>query len=259
MAGNVSRLLYTLRVFVILAWSFSVFLFWMLIRLQVLAWLAIFPEWFTRIAVVLASSTGVMILVCLLVGGSSWLLWHRFSVRQAASFAVLIPIVLLAGSMMLGRIDMQGTEEYAIAPARRGDVQNTREQLLIKMAQYGLPNELNALIRVGTNVNARDPEGCSALYWNTELVIVKSLLQAGAKPDGESLLQAVVWGRTDTVKLFFEATSDDGKALVAEVGSRALQANTGIISSGEQNRGEIAQMLIDRGAKPTQIQKFKRS
>jgi uncharacterized protein len=250
MSRRASKLLYTLRVFVALVWSCSAFLFWMLIRFQVLAWLAILPEWLARIAVLLASSTGIMILVCLLAGGSSLLLWHRFSAKQAASFAVLMPILLLAGSMTLGRIDMQGTEEYALAPARQGNVQSTREQLLIKMAQYGLPNELEALIRVGTNINARDPKGHSALYWNTELEIVKPLLQAGAKPDGESLFQAVLWGKTDTVKLLFKATSDDGKALVAEVGSQALQANTGVISSGEQNRDEIAQMLSDRGAKP---------
>jgi uncharacterized protein len=254
MSETVGRLLYSLRVFVFLVWSFSAFLFWMLFRLRVLAWLAILPEWLARIAVVLASNIGIMILLCLLVGGSSFFIWQRLSVRQAASLAVLMPILLLIGSVMFGRIDMQGTEEYAIAPARRGDVQNTRGQLLIKMAQYDLPHELGALIRAGTNVNSRDPKGYSALYWTRETEIVKPLLQAGAKPDGASLLQAVFWGRTDIVKLLFEATSDNGKALVAEVGSQALQQTTGVVASGEQNRGEISRMLIDRGAKPISSQ-----
>jgi uncharacterized protein len=46
------------------------------------------------------------------------------------------------------------------------------------------------------------------------------------------------------------ATSDDGKALVAEVGDEALKATTGVVTSGEQDRAQIIQLLVDRGAKP---------
>jgi hypothetical protein len=61
-------------------------------------------------------------------------------------------MLLAVGSLLCGRIDMQGTEAYVLEPARRGDVRQSREQLLIKMVQSGLTAELQALIQVGTDV-----------------------------------------------------------------------------------------------------------
>jgi hypothetical protein len=245
-----SRRLYSLRLLVILAWSFSALWFWILMRLRLLAWLAVLPEWFAKVAIILTGNIGIMVLGCMLLGVSSLLLWRWFPVKLSASLAVLIPILLLVGSILYGRIDTQGTEQYVTDPAQRGAVQNTREQLLIHMARYQLPNELRALIRVGTNVNAHDPKGRSALSWASEPEMVKLLLQAGAKPDGKALLEAAFWGRLDTMKLLFEATPDDGKALVAEVGDQALRDATNVRSSGEQDREQIVQMLLFRGAKP---------
>jgi uncharacterized protein len=246
----VSRLLYTLRFLVILAWSFSALWFWLLMRLRVLAWLAVLPDGFARVAIMLAGNIGVMILGCLLLGTSSLLLWRRFPVKLSASIAGLMPILLLVGGILWGRIDTQGTEQYVTDPARRGALQNTREQLLIHMTRYQLPDESRALIRVGTSANAHDPKGRSALYWAREPDMVKLLLQAGAKPDGKALVEAAFWGRLDIIKLMFEATPDDGKALVAEVGDQALEVATSTRSSGEQDREKIAQMLLARGAKP---------
>ena len=219
-------------------------------RLRVLTWLAVLPEWFAKVAIILAGNIGIMVLGCMLVGASSLLLWRWSPVKLSASLAVLIPILLLVGSIAYGRIDTQGTEKYATAPAQRGDVRSTREQLLIHMTRYQLPNELQALIRVGTDVNAHDPEGRSALYWAREPEMVKLLLLAGAKPNGKALVEAAFWGRLDTIKLLFEATPDDGKALVAEVGDQALRNATNVRSSGEQDREQIVQMLLTRGAKP---------
>ena len=244
-----SRLLYGLRFLVILAWSFSALWLWLLMRLRVLAWLAVLPELFAKVAIMLACNIGVMVLGCMLLGASSLLLWRWFPVKLSASLAVLIPILLLVGSIVYGRIDMQGTEQYVTDLSQRGALQSTREQLLIKMAQYHLPNELRALIRVGTNVNAHDPKGLSALYWSREPDIVKLLLQAGAKPDGKALVEAAFWGSLDTIKLLFEATPDDGKALVAEVGDQALEANKTHTSASAEDRAQIAQMLTARGAK----------
>jgi uncharacterized protein len=52
------------------------------------------------------------------------------------------------------------------------------------------------------------------------------------------------------MKLLFAATPDDGKALVAAVGDRALQNAATVRASGEQDRSQIIQLLIERGAKP---------
>ena len=248
--SKASSLLYSLRFLVIPVWGIFLLLFWVLIRLRLLAWLAIFPEGIARIAIMLASHTGMIVFICVGMGASSILLWRWLPTKQATSVAVLVPMLLAIGSMSLGRIDMQGTESYVLDPAQRGNVQNSREQLVIKMAQYGLSTELRSLVQAGTDVNAHDPEGHSALYWAREPELVKPLLQAGAKPDGKALLEAAFWGRTDTMKLLLEATPDNGKALVAEVGDQALQNAMATRVSGEQDRDQIVQMLLARGAKP---------
>jgi hypothetical protein len=247
--STTSRLVYGFRFLVIPVWSVAALVFWVLIRLRILAWLAVLPEGLASVAISLVSQPGMIVLVCAVVGGSSLLLWRYLSAKQAASFAILIPMLLLIGSASFGRIDMQGTESHVLDPSRRGDVQTTREQLVIKMVQSGSISELQALIQAGANVNVRNPNGQSALYWAREPEQVKPMLQAGAQPDEESLLQAAFWGRLDTMKLLLAATPDDGKALVAKVGNQALKEATSTRASGEQDRSQIAQLLIDRGAK----------
>jgi uncharacterized protein len=50
-------------------------------------------------------------------------------------------------------------------------------------------------------------------------------------------------------ELMFEATPDDGKTLVAEGGNEALDANRVNTRTSAEDRAQIAQMLIARGAK----------
>ena len=189
-----SRLLYSLRFLVVLVWGFSGFWFWLLMRIRILAWLAVLPDGIARVTIMVASNTGIMVLGCMLLGATSLLLWRHLPVKLSASLAILIPVLLLVGSIEWGRIDSYGTEQYVTNPAQQGDLQTTREQLLIQMARYQLPDELRSLIRVGTNADARDPEGRSALYWSNDPEIAAMVLQAGAKPDGKALIEAASWG-----------------------------------------------------------------
>ena len=46
----------------------------------------------------------------------------------------------------------------------------------------------------------------------------------------------------------FGATSDDGKALIAELGNDALQANNVRTRTSDADRAQITQLLIARGA-----------
>ncbi len=248
---QISRgLRYALRILVGLIWIFSAFCFFLLTRTRWLIWFAVLPDWLARISISFLASPGFIILSCVLVGLSSLLLWHRLSNKFATIFAILIPFLLFVGSVLYGDIDTQGTQRYVTDAAQRGDVRSTREQMLIR---GGSLNELKALIQVGTNVNVRDPEGRSVLYWagwaGVEPEKIKLLLQAGAKPDGRALENAAFWGNLDAIKLMFEATPDDGKALVAEVGNQALEANKTHTSASAEDRAQIARMLIARGAK----------
>ncbi|MGB3615525.1 MAG: hypothetical protein WBA10_17155, partial [Elainellaceae cyanobacterium] len=52
-----------------------------------------------------------------------------------------------------------------MAAAQAGDVRSTREQLLIQIGLNGTLNYTKKLIQLGTDVDAHDPEGRSALYW----------------------------------------------------------------------------------------------
>ncbi|WP_373546743.1 ankyrin repeat domain-containing protein [Chamaesiphon sp.] len=250
MSQRTSRRIYSLRFLVVLAWSFAAFCFWLAIHLRALAWVAVLPDLVARVAIVPAWHTRIIVVGCMLVGASSLLLWRWLPVKLSASLAVLIPVLFLVAGLAYGRVETQVTEEYVNAPARRGDLPNTREQLAIQMAEYRLPNELQALIRVGTNINVRDPKGYSVLFRATRAPdLVKLVLQAGVKPDAEALVEAAFWGNSDTFKLLFEATPDDGKALVAAVGDRALFTAIHSRESGEQGREQIVQMLQARGAK----------
>ena len=252
--SQTSKTVYALRFTVIPIWSISAIVFWLFIRIRVLVWLAVLPEGLARVAIALASQTGLMLFVAAAVGGSSLLLWRWLPAKQAAGVIVLIPVLLWIGSLSWGWIDTQGTDPYVLAPAQWGDVRSTREQLLIKMAQYGENTELQTLIQVGTNANGHNPNNQSALYWARDPESIKLLLQAGAKPDAGSLLEAAFWGRLDAMKLLFAATPDDGKALVAEVGDQALHNTTSVVASGEQDRSQIIQLLKARGAKLTPAQ-----
>ncbi|MBD2090190.1 hypothetical protein H6F67_10030 [Microcoleus sp. FACHB-1515] len=248
--SQTSRLVYALRFLVIPVWSISAFVLWLGIRILLLAWLAMLPKAIASVAIVLVSHVGIVVLICAAIGGSSLLLWQWLPTKLAAAVAVLLPVLLWMSTFTWGRIDTQGTDAYVLAPAQRADVQTTREQLVIKTAQYQMNWELQALIKLGTDVNARNPNGQSALYWARDPQQVKPLLQAGAIPDADSLLQAAFWGRVDTMKLLFAATGDDGEALVAQVGDQALEYATNVTASGEQDRTQIVQLLVARGAKP---------
>ena len=83
-------------------------------------------------------------------------------------------------------------------------------------------------------------------------ILVPILLFCGTgKPDTIALRHAIAWGRLDAIKLMFGATSDDGKALIAELGNDALQANNVCTLTSDADRAQITQLLIARGAKST--------
>ncbi|MES1026457.1 hypothetical protein ABN584_26510 [Gloeocapsa sp. BRSZ] len=126
--------------------------FWLCNRIVLLAWLAVLPNAIARAAIALVSSMGISVLICAIVGGSSLLLWQWLPTKLAAVIAVLLPVLLWMGTLTWGRLDTQGTDAYVLAPAQCADVQATREQLVIKTAQYAMNRELQSLIDLGTDV-----------------------------------------------------------------------------------------------------------
>jgi uncharacterized protein len=243
------------KILVALIWMAAGSFFFFMTRVQLLlSGLAVLPDGLATIGISLVGHPGFLILGGMLVGLSSRLLWGHRSRKWAIVFAILMPILLCFGGILYVASDSQGTQRYVTAAAQRGDLRGTREQLLIQSGLNGSIQRTQTLIQRGTNVNARDPEGKSALFWASTggdgaSEHVKLLLQAGAKPDGPALQNAAFWGQLETIKLMFGATADDGKALVAASGNAALEANRAHTHASDADRAEIARMLIDRGAK----------
>jgi hypothetical protein len=114
---------------------------------------------------------------------------------------------------------------------------------------YQLSAEFEALLRVGVDINAQDPWKRSALYWAARNgAWVEKLLQAGAKPDENALVQAALWGRVDSTEALLAAVAVDRQTFTREVLQIALRNARCVRSSGEQDRERLAQLLIERGA-----------
>ena len=245
------RLRHIPKILVALIWSFAGFCFISTINPLLIYGLALLPDRFAQVSIDGVMSPGGMILGGMLFGLSSLLLWRRSSNSLVTiSIAILVPMLLLCGTFLYAIGDTQGVLRHITQAAQSGNLKSTREQLLI---QSRTPSQSKALIRLGVNANARDPDGHSALYsasWEgRDPEIVRLLLKAGAKPDAIALRHAIAWGRLDAIKLMFGATSDDGKALIAELGNDALKTNNVRTRTSDADRAQIAQLLIARGAK----------
>ncbi len=248
------RLRHTPKILVALTWILPGYFFCLMTRVGLLlTWLAVLPDWLAQTAISFVATPGFLVLGSMFVGLSSLLLWYRLSNRWATIFAILIPFLLLCGGAVFAGTDTQGLQQYVIAAAQRGDLKGTREQLLIQNGLSGTANYSKTLIEMGADPNARDPDGRSPLfgasYEGGDPEIVKLLLKSGAKPDARALEQAAAWGRLDAIKLMIAATPDDGKTLIAEGGNQALDANRVHTRTSTEDRAQIAQMLIARGAK----------
>lgn len=249
-----SILRHTPKILVALTWVLPGYFFCSMARVGLLlTWLAVLPDWLAQTAISFVAAPGFLILGSMLMGLSSLFLLYRLSNKWATIFALLIPFLLLFGGAVFAGTDNQGLQRYIVATAQRGDLKSTREQLLIQSGLSGTFNYSKTLIQMGADANARDPDGHSPLYWASyeggDPEIVKLLLRSGAQPDAGALGQAARWGRLDAIKLMIEATPDDGKTLIAEGGNEALDANRVHTRTSAEDRAQIAQMLIARGAK----------
>jgi uncharacterized protein len=243
------------KILVALLWMAAAAFFCFMARAQLLfGGLAVLPDGWATIGLSVTSHPGFLVLVGMMVGLSSLLLWSRRSPKWLMVVAILVPLLFFTGGILYASSDTQGVERYVTAAAQRGDLRGTREQLLIQSGLNGTIDRTQQLIQRGTDVNARDAAGHSALYWASSdrdgnTAHVKLLLQAGAQPDGPALSHAATWGQLETIKLMLAATADDGKALVAASGNEALDANRTHTRVSDADRAEIAKLLIARGAK----------
>ena len=243
---------YLSKIIVALTWSLAGFCFFSkTLVFLLIPHLAVQPDGFAAGSIAIVSSPGFIILCGMLTGMISLLLWQpSFNRLVALILAILIPILLFFGTFALMMTDTQGVVRHVVQAVESGSLKNTREQLLIQSRTL---SQSKQLIQLGVNVNAQDPEEHSALYsasWEgRDPEILKLLLESGAKPDALALRHAIAWGRLDAIQLMFKATSDDGKALIGELGSDALEANKVHTRTSAADRTEITELLTARGAK----------
>ncbi|WP_448601607.1 ankyrin repeat domain-containing protein [Thermoleptolyngbya sp.] len=232
-------------------WIAIALLFWSMTRLQAIAWLSLLPDGLARLALMIYGNTPLS-LALILLGVGGLCLWLCIRRIVPLWLMPLPPLLFLGLALAYGRIDTQGTTAFVTDAARQGNVVQTREQVLIHMARFGLPRETRALLNAGTNPNATDPDGKSALSYAVDPKIIQALLEAGAESDTSALEAAAFWGDRQRFEALLSATPDDGRALVAEIGDNALlaAAGTGTQSSSDGDRAAIVQLLLDRGADP---------
>lgn len=240
-------------------WAMSALVFWVLIRIRLFVWLAVLPDGIARIALMLAGSNLVMAVFGVgIIALSGVALWFWIPGKLAAGIAILVPIVLLGVGLGFGRMDKMNREHHIVAVARQGDVQTTREYLLVKWTDSHDLLEVRTLLRAGTDPNAQF-QGRSPIHGAVGTPdILNLLLQAGVTPDKDAFISAVSRGKSDSLKLLFDATPDDGKALVAAFGDQAITEATNIPiketasihKTNRSERDEIVRLLIERGAPP---------
>ena len=117
---------------------------------------------------------------------------------------------------------------------------------------------LAAITSPAVDVNAKEPDGSTALLWATYKVdheLVRALLKAGAKANvtnnfGSSpLIEAVKLGDMDLVRMLLEAHADANSA--NQDGETALMLSASIGSM------PLAQLLVDHGANVNAVENFR--
>jgi hypothetical protein len=125
-----------------------------------------------------------------------------------------------------------------------------RDRALREAARRGDPARIEALVREGANVNARDERGQTALLLAAregQAGVVKALLRAGADLDATTasgltpLIAAAAKGRTDVARLLIEARADP------DVRHREL--GTALDAAQRYGHRDIVQMLRQSGAR----------
>jgi ankyrin repeat protein len=142
----------------------------------------------------------------------------------------------------------------AIYTASPTSVLSASSEELIEAVKAGNQLAVKALLVKGENVNTIEEQGKSLLYLAAEfnkLQVFKLLLEAGAKPDVKSqvgrtpLFPSIFSKNTEMVQLILEKDS----SIINKVDSKG---QTPLCYALERNQREIAKLLIEKGADPTQ-------
>ena len=142
-------------------------------------------------------------------GGSSALMFaayggHTAAVRVLLSSGAKATDEALAMANVRGHSDIvQLLQHAAMAGQREALGKPTYD--LIRLLKGDRPSGLRALLDSGADVNARDDHGVAPLQYAAargRRATVEMLLAAGAKPDREALMVAIVNGHDDVVEIF---------------------------------------------------------
>lgn len=231
-----------------MTWGAAGMLVYLMAHLQLLVWLSILPVGLARLAIALfLSPLGPVGAIAIPATTGGWLCWKQVPIALLA----VPPILLLGLGCSKVRIDTQGTTPYVYQVARSGDIEATREQLLIHMARFGQPQELAVLIRAGTDVNATDPRGGTALSWTQDPTVVAQLLEAGAVPSEGAIASAAFWGNAEQMTLLLDAMQRHGQTLSPDTASDILFTASHIATgASEGDRASLATQLLEQGADP---------
>ena len=129
---------------------------------------------------------------------------HTSTVRVLLSAGAKATDEALAMANVRGHSDIVQLLQHAMMAGQRKAMDKPTHDL-IRLLQGGRPSGLRALLDSGADVNARDDQGVAPLQYAAargRRATVEMLLAAGAKPDREALMVAIVNGHDDVVKAF---------------------------------------------------------
>ncbi|MDP6778249.1 MAG: ankyrin repeat domain-containing protein, partial [Candidatus Latescibacteria bacterium] len=129
---------------------------------------------------------------------------HTSAVRVLLSAGAKATDEAIAMANVKGHTDIaQLLQHVAMAGQRKAMDKPTYD--LIRLLKGGGPSGLRALLDSGADVNAKDDNGVAPLQYAAaqgRRATVEMLLAAGAKPDREALMVAIVNGHDDVVEAF---------------------------------------------------------
>lgn len=225
-------------------WFIGVFFFWLLMDFQFVMWTLEQSEWLSRI--VLGLRPLIWLIIALTPPVLSLYLYRQYGAIWVIPTFVL-GVVLLVVSFVFGRIDTQGTIYNSLPQAiKQGEIKRARALVLTVADRYGFSKDVQALIRAGIDVNAKDDWGETVLIsvtrWGEgrpDLELVKTLIQAGVDVNAKNDLS----GDTALISL---ARWGEGKQIDPEVVKILIQA--GVDVNAKNNDGKDALFYADRAS-----------
>jgi ankyrin repeat protein len=174
-----------------------------------------------------------------IMGGNGKIMFLKNLFCRLALFVVFISVVLLQGC--------KGKESYKAEIERKGTAYS--EEAFLHEVKTGNRGEVEAFIRAGINVNAKDKDGATPLMLASEkgdIEMTRVLLKNGADPNASD-----IDGYTALMFASYSGNLEIARLLVgsgADVDARDKDGWTALMFASVEEKTDVADFLKKQGA-----------